>query len=59
MNQLDTLNLGNGAATLVGTIGAARGIQGLSLTPVREPGIWALMLTGLVGPGITRRRRRA
>ncbi|MBC7842838.1 MAG: DUF4394 domain-containing protein [Gemmatimonadaceae bacterium] len=58
-SNLYAVNLGTGAATLVGAIGAANGIQGLALTPVPEPGTWALMLSGLVGLGVIARRRRA
>jgi Domain of unknown function (DUF4394)/PEP-CTERM motif len=58
-SQLFTVDLGTGAATLVGDIGS-RGVEGLALTAVPEPGTWALMATGLVGLGmISRRRRRA
>ena len=57
-SNLYTINLGTGAATLVGAVGGA-GLQGLALTSVPEPGTWALMVTGLIGlGGITRRRRR-
>ena len=57
-DKLYIVNLGTGAATLIGAIGAIGGIQGLSLAPVPEPGTWALMLTGLFGLGLTARRRR-
>ena len=57
-SSLYTVNLGTGAATLVGSIGASGGIEGLALTAVPEPGTWALMLTGLAGLGVVARRRR-
>ena len=58
-SNLYSVNLGTGAATLVGTIGAANGLQGFALAPVPEPGTWALMLTGLAGLGVLARRRRS
>lgn len=57
-SQLYTINLGTGAATLVGDIGGGAGVQGLALTAVPEPGTWALMMTGLVGLGVVSRRRK-
>ncbi len=58
ISQMYTVNLGTGAATLVGSVGGTS-LQGLALTPVPEPGTWALMLTGLAGLGIVARRRRS
>ncbi len=59
-SQLYTVNLGTGAASLVGNIGAMNGVQGLALSTVPEPGTWALMITGLAMlGGIARRRKSA
>jgi Domain of unknown function (DUF4394) len=58
MSQLYTVNLGTGAATLVGSVNAAGGLQGLALTAVPEPGSWALMLTGVIALGVIARRRK-
>ena len=57
MSQLYTVNLETGAASLVGNVGG-RALEGLALTPVPEPGTWALMATGLIALGTVARRRR-
>lgn len=58
MSQLYTVNLETGAASLVGNVGGGA-LEGLALTPVPEPGTWALMATGLIALGTVARRRRA
>ena len=59
-STLYTVDLGSGAATAVGAIGVAGGIQGLALAPVPEPGTYVLVATGLVAvAGMARRRREA
>ena len=58
-SQFYTINLGTGAATLVGGIGTINTVQGLALTSVPEPGTWVLLASGLSGLGVAARRRRA
>ncbi len=58
-SRLYTINLGTGAASLVGDIGTASVIGGLALTTVPEPGTWALLAFGLTAVGAATRRRRA
>jgi hypothetical protein len=53
-----SVNLTTGAASLLGPVNAAGGLQGLALTAVPEPGTWALLATGLAGLGAAARRRR-
>nr|MCU0635297.1 DUF4394 domain-containing protein [Gemmatimonadaceae bacterium] len=59
MSQLFTIDLATGAASVVGAIGAANGIQGFALAPVPEPATWGMLLAGLAGIGVLRRRRRS
>lgn len=59
VGQLYTVNLGTGAATLVGDVGTAQGLQGLALTAVPEPSTWALLGSGLAILAVTARRRRS
>jgi hypothetical protein len=50
------INLNTGTATLVGSLGA-RGITGISVVPVPEPGTWAMMLLGFGAVGFAMRRK--
>jgi hypothetical protein len=45
--KLYTLNLATGVATMIGALGDPEGLAGLAFIPVPEPGILALLLTGL------------
>jgi outer membrane protein assembly factor BamB len=52
-----SINLGTGAATLVGTYNGT--LSGLTVSAVPEPGTYAMMALGLLGVGLMRRRRQA
>ncbi len=62
---LYAINLGSGAATLIGDFGIGGNtavsppLLGLTVTPVPEPGTYALMIAGLLGIGLISRRRMA
>lgn len=58
VSQLYTVDLTTGAATLVGNVNAPRGIAGLAVSTVPEPGTWALLGTGLLAVGLVALRRR-
>lgn len=55
------VNLETGAASLVGNVRVAGGLQGIAVgtAVVPEPSTWALMATGLAGLVVGARRRRA
>lgn len=58
-SQLFTINLGTGAATLVGGIGGGATLRGISVFNVPEPSVLGLLATGfmsLIGARIFRRR---
>lgn len=58
-SRMYTVNLGTGAATLVGDIGGGAVVEGLAIQTVPEPGTWAMLATGLLAVGVAARRRRA
>ena len=57
-SRLYTVNLGTGAATLVGDIGGGSLVSGLAIQTVPEPGTWAMLVVGLSALGVAARRRR-
>ena len=60
-SQLFTINLGTGAATLIGSIGGGVPLSSLSAQPgaVPEPATWLMMLIGFGAIGTALRRRCA
>lgn len=58
VSRLYTLNLGTGAATLVGDIGGGQQILDLAVTPVPEPETYAAMAGGMLVAFAAWRRRR-
>ncbi|RZL30026.1 MAG: DUF4394 domain-containing protein, partial [Rubrivivax sp.] len=52
-----SINLGTGAATLVGTYNGT--LSGLTVSAVPEPSTYAMMALGLIGVGALARRRKA
>jgi hypothetical protein len=52
-----SINLGTGAATLLGTYNGT--LSGLTVSAVPEPSTYAMMALGLLGVGLVVRRRRA
>ncbi len=58
-SQLYTINLGTGAASLVGNIGVPTTVQGLALATVPEPSTWVMLAVGLSVVGAAARRRRS
>lgn len=58
-NSLYTVNLGSGAATLAGTIGAGSLIGLTAIGAVPEPTTWAMLLFGFGVIGAVLRRRKA
>jgi hypothetical protein len=51
-----SINLGTGAATLIGTYNGT--LSGLTVSAVPEPGTYAMMALGLVGLAVLRRKAR-
>jgi hypothetical protein len=51
-----SINLGTGAATLIGTYNGT--LSGLTVSAVPEPGTYAMMGLGLLGLSLLRRRRQ-
>jgi hypothetical protein len=57
-DSLYTVDLGTGAASLVGQLGGAAGITDLTIGGVPEPTTWAFMIGGFGMVGAVLRRRR-
>jgi len=55
-NNFYGIDLNTGSPTLIGSLGA-RGITGISVVPVPEPGTWAMMLMGFGLIGLALRRK--